>query len=177
MLGEPARATAILGAIVNDDVLARLDAANAGPNVVIASKIVEHKDFPGARVRTPAVVRLDASDTEAYGNECFGPVAFVVETRDTAHSLEVWRELTTTKGALTASVYSTSDDVMDRAADVALDCGVSVSFNLTGDVYVNQTSAFADFHGTGANPAANASLTDGAFVANRFRFVEFRRPA
>jgi acyl-CoA reductase-like NAD-dependent aldehyde dehydrogenase len=114
---------------------------------------------------------------EAYGAECFGPVAFVVETRDTAHGLEVWRELTTTKGALTASVYSTSDDVMDRAADVALDCGVSVSFNLTGDVYVNQTSAFADFHGTGANPAANASLTDAAFVANRFRFVELRRPA
>jgi len=43
-------------------------------------------------------------------------------------------------------------------------------------VYVNQTAAFSDFHATGANPAANASLTDAAFVAGRFRVVEIRRP-
>ena len=29
-------------------------------------------------------------------------------------------------------------------------------------------------HGTGANPAANAALTDAAFVANRFRVVQHR---
>ena len=49
--------------------------------------------------------------------------------------------------------------------------GVSLSLNLTGAVFVNQTAAFSDFHGTGANPAANAALSDSAFVANRFRVV------
>jgi hypothetical protein len=39
---------------------------------------------------------------------------------------------------------------------------------------VNQTSAFSDFHATGANPAANASLVDDAFVAGRFHIVETR---
>jgi len=44
-------------------------------------------------------------------------------------------------------------------------------------VFVNQSAAFSDFHGTGANPAANAALTDGAFVASRFRVVQSRRHA
>jgi hypothetical protein len=78
-------------------------------------------------------------------------------------------------GAITASVYSTSEDVLASAEDAALDAGVALSENLTGGVYVNQSAAFSDFHGTGANPAANAALTDGAFVAGRFRVVQSRR--
>ena len=42
-------------------------------------------------------------------------------------------------------------------------------------VFVNQTAAFSDYHGTWANPAANASYTDAAFVANRFRVITSRR--
>ena len=38
-------------------------------------------------------------------------------------------------------------------------------------------AAFSDFHVTGANPAGNASLTDTAFVAARFRRAMWRRPA
>jgi hypothetical protein len=49
-----------------------------------------------------------------------------------------------------------------------------LSLNLTGGVFVNQSAAFSDFHATGANPAANASLSDAAFVANRFRVVQSR---
>ena len=44
----------------------------------------------------------------------------------------------------------------------------------TQGVYVNQSAAFSDFHATGANPAANAALTDAAFVASRFRVVQSR---
>jgi hypothetical protein len=50
---------------------------------------------------------------------------------------------------------------------------VALSINLTGGVFVNQSAAYSDYHGTGGNPAANASYADSAFVANRFR----RRPA
>jgi hypothetical protein len=75
---------------------------------------------------------------------------------------------------MTASVYSTSDAVIASMRDAALDAGVSLSENLTGQVFVNQTAAFSDFHGTGANPAANAAYTDTAYVANRFRVVTFR---
>lgn len=63
---------------------------------------------------------------------------------------------------------------MDEVVDAAVDSGVSVAFNLTGGLFVNQSAAYSDFHVTGANAAGNASLTDGAFVANRFRVVGVR---
>ena len=78
-------------------------------------------------------------------------------------------------GALTLSVYSTNEDVIGEAVDVAEDAGVALSINLTGAVFVNQSAAFSDFHATGANPAANASLTDASYVASRFRVVQHRR--
>ena len=71
-------------------------------------------------------------------------------------------------------MYSTRQDVIDRAVEVAEDVGVALSINLPGGVFVNQSAAFSDFHGTGANPAANAALTDAAYVANRFRVVQHR---
>jgi hypothetical protein len=51
---------------------------------------------------------------------------------------------------------------------------VALSINLTGGVFINQSAAFSDYHGTGTNPAANASYSDSAFVANRFRVVQRR---
>jgi phenylacetic acid degradation protein paaN len=176
LLADPLRAVNMLGAIVDDSVLRRLDAAPTLGEVMIASRVVEHPDFPAARVRTPVLVRVDADRESAYAHECFGPVAFVVETDDTTDSLDRWRRITTERGALTASIYSTDAEVLALAESVALDCGISTSLNLTGDVYVNQTVAFSDYHGTGANKAANASFTDLAFVADRFRIVESRQP-
>lgn len=64
--------------------------------------------------------------------------------------------------------------MIDSAHDAAVRGGVALSINLNGGVFVNQSAAFSDFHGTGANPAANASLADSAFVANRFRVVQSR---
>ena len=176
LLGDPARAVNMLGAIVNDAVLHRLDDASNAGDVLIKSRPIEHPEFPAARVRTPVVVRA-AADASDYSHECFGPIAFVVETENTASSLDRWRQIVTASGSITASVYSTDDEVLAAAYNVALDTGVSMSTNLTADTYVNQTVAFSDYHGTGANRAANATLTDLAFVADRFRIVETRRPA
>ena len=72
-------------------------------------------------------------------------------------------------------MYSRRQETIDQAIDVAEDAGVALSINLTGGVFVNQSAAFSDYHGTGANPAANAALTDAAFVASRFRVVQHRR--
>ncbi|MEJ7706345.1 MAG: hypothetical protein WKF82_03095 [Nocardioidaceae bacterium] len=76
---------------------------------------------------------------------------------------------------MTASVYATDESVIDEMRSAALDVGVALSENLTGPIFVNQSSAFSDFHGTGANPASNATFTDGAYVASRFRFIQSRR--
>jgi phenylacetic acid degradation protein paaN len=174
LLGEDARAVDLLGAIVNDGVLARLEAAPSLGEVVVASRTVKHPAFPDATVRTPAVVALDVADEQTYGQECFGPVAFLVRTGSTAVSLDAMRRTVGRRGALTAAVYSTDPAVVEQARAAAVETGVALSENLTGGVYVNQSAAFSDFHATGANPAANASFTDGAFVAGRFRIVQTR---
>ena len=175
LLGDQARAAALLGALVNAEVVDRLEGASAYGEVVLASRRIDHPDFPEATVRTPTVVRIDEADTETYLQECFGPVSFLVTTDSTADSIRVLRDSARTNGAITAAVYSTDDAVLEAAERAALDAGVALSCNLTQTVYVNQSAAFSDFHATGANPAANAALTDAAYVASRFRIVQSRR--
>jgi phenylacetic acid degradation protein paaN len=177
LTADPARGVELTGAIVNDGVLERLDEVTKAGAAVLESRTVEHPAFPGAVVRTPTIVRLAAADTATYGREWFGPISFVIATDSTAHSLELLRATVGESGALTAAVYSTDPAVLDAAEAAAIDVGVHLSCNLTGGVFVNQSAAFSDFHGSGANPAANAALTDGAYVANRFRIVQSRRPA
>jgi phenylacetic acid degradation protein paaN len=175
LLADPARAVEILGAVQNDGVLRRLEAARSLGKVVLDTQAVAHPAYPEASIRTPLIVRLTTGDRAVYLNEWFGPVAFVIATESTAESLEIARDAVRGHGALTLSVYATNEDVIQRAIDVAEDAGVALSINLTGAVFVNQSAAFSDYHGTGANPAANAALTDSAYVANRFRVVQHRR--
>ena len=178
--GDDARAVELLGATVNPQVRANASAheqiaADAGGRVVLASRDVDHPAYPDAVCRAPGLVAVDASAEAIYTKEWFGPVAFLIKTESTQQSLE--RLVTTVRehGAMTAAVYSTDEDVLQRARDAAADAGVALSENLTGQVFVNQTAAFSDYHGTGANPAANAAYTDAAFVANRFRVITSRR--
>ncbi|GAA3512641.1 phenylacetic acid degradation protein PaaN [Actinocatenispora rupis] len=176
LTGDAARGVELTGAIVNDGVLDRLaEAADLG-EPVLDSRTVEHPAFPDAVVRTPLIRQLTAADGDTYGREWFGPIAFVVATASTTESLAVFEHVVGERGALTASVYSTAEPVLDAAERAALTVGVHLSANLTDGVYVNQSAAFSDFHATGANPAANACLTDDAYVAGRFRVVQSRRP-
>lgn len=172
---DPARGVELTGAIVNDGVLTRLDEAAGVGDVVLPSREVTHPAHPGAVVRTPTIIKLGADRAETYGREWFGPISFVIATDSTAHSLQIFRDTVGERGALTAAVYSTEEKVLDAAEAAAVDVGVHLSCNLTGGVFVNQSAAFSDFHASGANPAANAALTDGAYVANRFRIVQSRR--
>jgi len=175
LTGDPARAVELIGAIANDGVLDRLAKVREVGEVLLDSQTLVHPAFDAAVVRTPIVIKLDADAEATYGNEWFGPISFLVATSSTNESLDIFRRTVKANGALTASVYSTDDGVLAAAEDAAMDAGVHLSCNLTGGVFVNQSAAFSDFHASGANPAANASLTDGAYVANRFRIVQSRR--
>jgi phenylacetic acid degradation protein paaN len=174
LLADPARAVEVLGAVASDGVLRRLEAARSLGDIALDTRTIEHAQFPEATIRTPLIVKLAKGDRATYMNEWFGPIAFVIATDDTADSLAIARDAVMGHGALTMAVYSTRDDVIERAIAVAEDVGVALSINLTGGIFVNQSAAFSDFHGTGANPAANAALTDAAYVANRFRVVQHR---
>ncbi|HZH56288.1 phenylacetic acid degradation protein PaaN [Yanghanlia caeni] len=174
MVSDPAKAVELTGAIQNEATAQRIDAARElGLPVLCDSRALEHPQHPKARVRTPLVLKADASDERIF-QEWFGPIVFVVATDSTEHSIQLARDTVVQHGALTLSGYTTRDAVAIDMRKAAERAGVSLSLNLTGGVFVNQTAAFSDFHGTGANPAANAALSDSAFVANRFRVVQTR---
>jgi phenylacetic acid degradation protein paaN len=180
LTADDAKAVELLGATVNPAVRDRASslaafASSGGGQVVLDSRTVTHPAYPDAVVRTPGLVTVDASARDVYTKECFGPVAILVATDSTDESLQLFRDTVREHGAMTAAVYSSSEEVLEQAREAAVDAGVALSENLTGQVFVNQTAAFSDFHGTGANPAANAAYTDGAFVASRFRIVTTRR--
>jgi phenylacetic acid degradation protein paaN len=174
LLSDDQRAGDILGSIKGGDIAGRIADATASGEVLLESRHVTNPTFAEADVRTPVIVKVDAADRDAYMREMFGPVIYVVATDDTEESLALAGESATAHGALTWLVYTTDAEVMESAIDAAVDAGVSVAFNLTGGLYVNQSAAFSDFHVTGANPAGNASLTDPAFVAGRFRVIGVR---
>ncbi|WP_326786710.1 phenylacetic acid degradation protein PaaN [Streptomyces sp. NBC_00151] len=185
LLGDDARANALLGAIVNPDVKARLEAAAGLGEVALPSRQIDNPEFPGAVVRSPLIVKLDGArkywenagsdDEAAYLSECFGPVSFAVAVDSAAEAVELLRRTTRDKGAMTVGAYTTDEAFEREVQEACLEECAQLSLNLTGGVYVNQTAAFSDFHGSGGNAAANAALCDGAFVANRFRVVEVRR--
>lgn len=175
LLGDDARANALLGAVANTGVVDRLQKVETVGKTVLASRAVPNAEFPDAVVRTPHIAAIDVADTEVYTGEWFGPISFLIATDSTEQSIETFRKTVTEHGAITAGVYSTDDEVVAETEDAALDAGVNLSVNLTGGVYVNQSAAFSDFHATGANPAANSALSDLAYVASRFRVVQSRR--
>ena len=177
LLGDPARAAEVLGAIQSERTLERVELAGRTQKIVRASAAHVHPNFPNAAVRSPLVVALDASQSAIYGQEMFGPIAYLVTAANANAALDAAFGTIAKKGAITAAVYSTDDAYLAAAEERAADVGVALSVNLTGGVFVNQSAAFSDYHATGCNPAANASLTDAGFVAPRFHVAQVRRTA
>jgi phenylacetic acid degradation protein paaN len=174
LLGDPERAMAVLGAVQNPATLERVAAARDKGRLVRESAPVQGQDK--ARTATPALLAVDAA-SEAWREECFGPVAFLITVPDADEGIRLAADSAREKGAITASLYATDEALIDRAADAFARAGAPLSVNLTGGILVNQSAAFSDYHVTGLNPAGTATLTDAAFVTNRFSVATVRRPA
>ncbi len=176
-LSKPEVAHAVLGAIQSADTAERVEIANSGSlgKVVLASQKLENPEFPNAKVRTPVLLACDASDEKAYMEERFGPISFIVKVASAEAAIALSERLTSEHGALTVGIYSTRPEVIEAMTAATWRSKVALSINLTSGVFVNQSAAFSDYHGTGGNPSANASYADSAFVANRFRVIHRRR--
>lgn len=170
LLADPARAAGVCGAIANPATLDRLNAARGLGRVIRGTAAVGE-----GRTGSPLLLAVGADDAVSEA-ECFGPVTFIVAASDADAGIARASDLAARKGAITAAFYDTDEDRIARAIAAFAAAGVNLSINLTGNIYVNQSAAFSDFHVTGANPAGNASLTDTAFVATRFRRAMWRRP-
>ncbi|HEY4073968.1 MAG TPA: phenylacetic acid degradation protein PaaN [Herbaspirillum sp.] len=179
LTGDPAKAVELLGAIQNTAVLDRIKAARKLGETALDSRPLAHPIFPDARVHTPLLVKIGAADAASMPSipmtqEFFGPISFAIATGSTADSIAIAERTAREHGAITLSAYTTDAAVKEQLREAAATAGVALSLNLTGAVFVNQSAAFSDYHGTGANPSANAALTDAAFIASRFRIVQTR---
>lgn len=175
LVANPKAGPFVLGAIQSRKTCERLtDAEKIKGKVWLKSRALENPMFKNARVFTPVLVEVDARDADTYSKELFGPIAFLIKTKDTTHSIALARELATDHGAISCGAYTTDAAVKETIADEMAMAATPVSFNLTGGVYMNQNAAFSDFHVTGGNPAGNASFTNPEYVAKRFTWVGHR---
>ena len=171
LLGDPARALGVCGTVANPATIERLNRARGLGRILRDSTAIE-----GERTASPLIVVIEDANQANYIDEWFGPIAFIVPVADAEDGIAKASAVASHKGAITAALYDTDEQRIETAIDAFSQAAVNLSINLTGNIFVNQSAAFSDFHVTGGNPAGNASLTDTAFVANRFRRVMWRRP-
>ena len=177
LLSVEERATEILGAIQNPDICKRVDEASKIGEVILESKTITHPIFKDATIKTPVIIKVSSKDKDLYHNEHFGPVILLIETESREDTLNVWQETIALHGAITAGVYSSDEDYLEKVEDIAIDEKVNLSINLTGHVLMNHSAAFSDFHATGDNKAANCALANDHFVAGRYSVVTIKRDA
>ena len=177
---DPKKASAILSTIQSPatlDLIAQVerDARDRGA-LLLAPRAYVHAEFPKARTSTPLMLRVTPADRALYIEERFGPISFVIRVRDRADALAQAEGDVREGGGLTAFLYSTDEAYVAQAEDAFARAGSQLTINLTGPMPLNFAAAYSDYHVTGLNPAGNASLTDAAFVASRFRIAQARRP-
>ncbi|MCG8442997.1 MAG: phenylacetic acid degradation protein PaaN [Caulobacterales bacterium] len=178
--GDARRAAGLCAAIqapATLDLIAKLQASESdGAQLRLASHPYEHPDFPNARTATPLILETDPAHADLYGEEHFGPVAFVIREESAQAALANAARLAHERGAISSYLYSADETFTARAQDAFADAGASLWCNMPASMPINFAAAYSDYHVTGLNPAGNACLTDLAFVADRFRIVQFREP-
>lgn len=179
---NPKTAAALCAAVQAEESLqhierVRAEVVRAGGRVLLDSRPYVHPEFPGARTATPLVVEVPPGAVDLYGEEVFAPVCFLIREPDRDTALARAADIAANRGAIASYLYSDDADFTARAEDAFADAGASLWINMDSRMPINFAAAYSDYHVTGLNPAGNACLADLAFVANRFRIIQFREPA
>jgi len=165
-----------LGALHSPAVKERVDKArNLGLTIIRDSESVSQHGFDQALSCSPLILKAESADQSIINEEWFGPISFLIPVDDISAGLRAMKQSIIKHGALTALVHLQQEQLIAEATEQLIDAGVNISFNLVGPIWVNQSAGFSDFHGTGANPAGNASFADLSFVSRRFNIIGMRR--
>lgn len=161
-----------LGCVQNDTTLKNIKAVT----MALGKKVNEGvgfkmPEFDSARTQSIKVLAVDAGKQEVYQREIFGPMVFVIKSESTAKSIELALRGSEKFGAITCLVYCT-DFILNKEIEERFNNAfIPVSFNFTGQVFVNQHAAFSDFHVSGGNASGNASFVDPEFITKRFVWI------
>lgn len=173
-------ASRLCGAIQSEqslEILARLEGSQSETaRIARLSAAYEHPEFPGARTATPMVMEVSSGESALYQEEHFAPVSFLIREENADTALENAASNAERFGAIASYLYSANAPYHSKARRAFADAGASLWCNMGGSMPINFAAAYSDYHVTGLNPAGNACLTDLAFVADRFRIVQFREP-
>lgn len=190
LLSDPARAAHVCGALYSADVEQRLIRARKKGRIIRGSapldRVPEAKQDENCvakqtdgqfrpRTATPLLVALDANDS-TYLAEWFGPISFLIACENANDCVTRATLSAMSFGAITGALYSNDDTFIESAIEDYVDAGLALSINLVGNIWVNQSAAFSDYHVSGANRAGNATLTNTAYIASRFHIICMRRP-
>ncbi len=178
LVGNEKTGPGTVGTIQNTATLQRVEEARAlGLEVIRDSGSVPQHGFEHARTASPLILKAGPNNEALYTREWFGPISFVITTESFQEAVAVVAKSVRDHGALTVSVYTTNADYQQMAEDAIVSAGAPVAFNFDSFVWVNQSAAFSDYHGTGANPAGTASFTDLSFVSGRYNIIGVRKQA
>lgn len=172
LVTHPKMGAGTLGAIQNDATIQRIaEKGDFGGKIILKGEQVLNPEFEHARTLSPSIIELTSEQKRTFAEECFGPMIFVIRTKNTSESIELAAELAENKGAITCLAFSIDPAVRNQIETAMNKRFVPVSFNLGGAAFVNQHAAFSDFHVTGGNPAGNASFTNPEYINKRFVWV------
>ena len=165
-----------IGALQNPAVLERVNMVRkTGLPIVLDSHEVKHQGFDNALSVSPIILSATMSDSDIYEQEWFGPICFIIKVEDIHQGIDLISSSIKKHGALSTAVYILNHDDLLYAEEQITMAGAPLACNFTGPIWVNQSAAFSDFHGTGANPAGNASFTDITFISSRYNIVGIRK--
>jgi phenylacetic acid degradation protein paaN len=180
LVSDPKKAAMILATLQSPQTLALLDdLAREGKQrgrLLLSPHAYAHPDYPEARTSTPLMLQVTKGERDLYGEERFGPISFVITCDSAQDALAQACADVREFGGLTAFLYATDEAFVAEAERAYAKAGAQLTINLTGPMPLNFAAAYSDYHVTGLNPAGNATLTDLAFVASRFRISQSRRP-
>lgn len=177
LIDNPKAAPHVLGAIQNKKTAERVgEVEKIAGKVWLKSRAIDNPMFKNARTASPVVLEIDSADKDTFSKELFGPIALLIKTKDTDHSIALAKDMAQHHGAISCGAYTIDSAVREKIADEMALAATPVSFNLVGSIYMNQNAAFSDFHVTGGNPAGNASFTNPEYVTRRFTWVGHREP-
>lgn len=175
LIEHPKMGPGTLAAIQNPNTLTRRKPLMKEPgSVLMAPKRIVSEGQEQARTSTPLLMEVSNKETDKFTTEYFGPVAMVVKTQGLDESIQLAKQNAISKGAITCLAFCREKNRKEKITHEMEEAYTPVTFNLTGNFWVNQHAAFSDFHVTGGNASGNASFADPNFVNRRFVWVGHR---
>jgi phenylacetic acid degradation protein paaN len=172
LVNNPKAGAGTLGAIQNVNTFKRSDKIkNLGLELILDKIDIQNHEFPDAVIHSPVIFGINSNQKDIYFKECFGPIAFVVETDNILESIKIAAQSAMENGAITCLAYCTDKEICETIENEMNNSFTPVSFNFEGAAFVNQHAAFSDLHVTGGNPSGNATFTDPNFINRRFVWV------